>query len=469
MFLSGKSQSNLSFYPLENQFNSFNYNPAFLVSQQKANFSILPIGGTSIGYNNQEVINDLVSKTLSGITSDQDYKDILKSMVDHSLINQKIESTLLTFTFLSKVGFFNFQIREIESFSTAVKGDLTGFLFRSGIQSAVINQIQNLPAQAMYYREFSLGYSLSTKSNRLAAGIRTKIYFGKAAFFSGISGQIIPDPTGGYTLKTDGKVMLSFPGENGKIKTASGKTMSYLMNSGNPGIGIDLGINYRILPELSLSMSVTDLGEINWKNNLNSKSFSGQFNFSPESIRYSTTKSGAEIITSTESNNSYLDSISSNLSLDIDSSAFGRPMPVRIYTGLKYQLNPSLKISLINSYVILKNMNYNSFSIMAGFDMNKNLSVSTGYSIIGKSYKNIPLALLFKKDFGQVYIGTDNLLAFIAPSFSDFAGFTFGACFYLFKNKDYFNERSDIFQSYKYRTIKKNKRTGVIRKTYPEF
>ena len=464
MVLCAKAQTNLSFYPLEDQFNSFNYNPAFLSSQKKSNFSIFPMGGTSIGYNNQRVIKDLVSKSISGITSNDDYKNILKSMVDRSLINQSIESTLLTFTMMSKVGFFNFRIREIENFSTAVKGELTDFIIKSGIQSATVNQIQSLPAQAMHYREYSLGYSISTKNNKFAAGLRTKIYFGKAAFFSGISGQINPNPSGGYALNTGGEAKVSFPGESGTINKTSGKTMDYLMNSGNPGIGVDLGVNYRIMPALTLSLSVIDLGQINWKNNLNSKSFNGHYAFK-DSLNYDEI---TKIITKTGTN-SYIDSVSTIFDLGTIPFGFSRPMPITIYAGLKYQVSPNLKISLVDKFVKLKNMNYNSFSILASFNMSKNILVSSGYSMIGNSYKNIPLALLFKKDFGQVYIGTDNLLAFIVPSISDFAGFTFGTCFYIFKDKETFRAPSKDYPSYKPRRTKKNWRTGLIRKNYPEF
>ena len=463
------AQSSLSFYPLEEQFNSSNYNPAFLSSQKNYSFSIFPIGGTSIGYNNQEVIKDLVSKSVSGLTTDQDYKDILKSLVERSLINQSIESTLLTFTFLSKFGALNFRIKEVENFSAVVKGDLTNFIIKTGIQSTTINKIQNLPAQAMHYREYSLAYSVQTKSNKFAAGLRTKIYFGKSAFFSGISGQIIHNQSGGYTLNTGGQAKLSFPAVGETINTTSSKTLSYLMNSGNLGFGVDLGINYRILSDLTLSMSVTDLGDINWRNNLNSKSFNGQYTFNANDVSHSTTDTGIEILTTNQSESAFIDTISSKLDLKIDSGAFSRPMPIAIYAGLKYQLTPAIKISLVEKYVKLKNMNYNSFSVMASFDMNKKLSVSTGYSMIGSAYKNIPLALLWKKDFGQIYVGTDNLLAFIVPSFSDYAGFSFGTCFYLFTKKDIFKAPSDDFPAYKPRRSKKNWRTGLIRKNYPEF
>ena len=468
MVLSGEAQSNLSFYPLESQFNSFNYNPAFLSSQKKSNFSIFPMGGTSIGYNNQQVIKKLVTKSLSGNLNDDVYKDMLKSMVNHSLINQKIESNLLTLTFLSKVGYFNFRIKEVESFSAAVKGELTNFIINPGIQRATINQVQNLPAQAMHYREYSLGYSFSTKNNKLAAGIRAKIYFGKSAFFSEISGRIISDPTDFYTLKTKGEAKLSFPDKKDTINVNSENAFDYLMNSGNRGIGVDLGINYRILPELTLSMSIIDLGGINWKNNLNSKSFNGEFTFPKKSVRDSLTETGVVIIKSPETL-SYMDTISTKLDLTLNSSRFSKPMPLTFYTGLTYQINPSLKINLVDRYVILKSMNYNSFTVLASFEANEKLSFSAGYSIIGNSFKNIPFALLIKRDFGQIFIGSENLLALFIPSLSDFSGITFGTCFYLFKNKEFKRVSSDLFPSFKPRVIKKNRGTGTLRENYPEF
>ncbi|HEX7583891.1 MAG TPA: DUF5723 family protein, partial [Prolixibacteraceae bacterium] len=180
-------------------------------------------------------------------------------------------------------------------------------------------------------------------------------------------------------------------------------------------------------------------------------------------------QAGAKIIKKKDGNYSYIDSISTKFDLKIDPSAFSRPMPITTFAGLKYQLNPSLKISIVDRYVILKNLNYNSFSILANFDVNKKLTVSSGYSIIGNSYKNIPLALLFKRDFGQIYVGTDNLLAFVLPSISDFAGFSFGTCFYLFKNRNLAHTDSKGYPFYSSKKSKKSKKTGRIRKNYQEF
>jgi len=473
MVILGRAQSSLALYSFEDQFYSSNFNPAFLTSPNKFTLSIFPLGGTSIGYNNQRIIQQMVSKILSGSISDKDYKDILKSLDERSSFNQNAESSLLSFTYRSNIGFFNFRIKENESFSAIIRGDFTDFIIKPGIQSAVINQIQNVPAQVMHYREYSLGYALPSNGHKFSAGIRAKLYFGKASFFSGISGSIFHDQSDKYVLNTWGKTNISIPvlkifNSDGTLNTDSvlnkTKTINYLMNSGNPGVGVDLGINYRINSDLTFSMSIIDLGKIYWKSNLNSKSFNGEYTFETGSVKPDFTDAGIPTITKTNGKGSFIDSISTIFDLKIDSSTFSKPLPVTIYTSLKYQLNPSLKICLVDRYVILKNMNYNSYSLTASYNVNKKLSVSTGYAIIGNSYFNIPLAFLLKKDFGQIYIGTDNLAGLFLPSISEYASFTFGTCFYLFRKRNLSKTTTKELPFYHPRKILKYQNNGLILK-----
>jgi len=468
MVLLGKAQPNIALYPLENQFNSFIYNPAFLTSQEKFSFSIFPIGGASISYNNKSIIERFVSNIISKKITDNDYQEVLKKLADRSSFNENIESALLNFTLRSKVGFFNFRIKESEYFSILVKGDVTDFIIKTGIQSASINKLQDLPAQAAHYREYSIGYSSQNWRNNFTFGVRAKMYFGKSSFFSGISGAI-NNESGNYVLRTTGKAYISIPQSEGVTNSVSlftgSNTIKYLMNTGNPGFGVDLGFKYRITSDLSFSMSVIDLGKINWKTNLNSKSFNSQYKFPPGTVTYN---AGNGTITKNKSNGSFIDSISSKFDLVVDSKAFSRPLPITAYAGLKYRFSSSLKISLTDRYVILENMNYNSFLVSASFDLSKKISVNTGYAIIGDLYDNIPLALLFNRSFGQIYVGTDNLMSIILPSSSGFAGITFGACFYLFKKRNQLNSESDEYPFYRHRKIRNSNKTGLILKEFPE-
>ena len=473
--LAGNAQPNLSFYPLDEQFNSSGFNPAFLSSKEKFTFSIFPLGGSSIGFDNQQIIKSLVLGSRSGISTDDDYKNIIERITDRPSFNQNLESTLFTFIFRSKAGYFNFRVKESENFSAAVKGELTNFIFSKDIQSAVIGRVQNLPSQFMHYREYSLGYSSPCRNHKFTAGVRAKVYFGKSAFYSRLSGSVqtnYPD----YVINGGGKVNLSIPltetnvdGKTGSSLALTGSNaISYLMNSGNPGFGLDLGIKYNITPDLMFSFSVIDLGRIDWKTNLNSKVFDGEYLIHSKDVASGLVVNGNEIITKNFDNLSFADTISNRLNQSYERNGFSTQMPVNIYAGFKYQLNSKLKMSMVDRYVYLKNMNYNSLAILASLDVSKEIAVNTGYTAVSNSFYNIPLAVLFKKEWGQIYFGTENMLFFIVPSFSDFAGFTFGTCFYLFKNKGHSNSTSEDYPFYRPRKAKRNQKTGLITKEVSE-
>jgi hypothetical protein len=114
-------------------------------------------------------------------------------------------------------------------------------------------------------------------------------------------------------------------------------------------------------------------------------------------------------------------------------------------------------------------MNHNSFSIFAKFDVTKEFTVNTGYSVIGSASNNIPLAIQLNCDFGQIYLGTDNLLAFVAPSVSGFSGITFGTCFYLFRKRNLYSSPTEKFPFHKPKKVKRVPNSGRIMKEYTDF
>jgi len=150
-----------------------------------------------------------------------------------------------------------------------------------------------------------------------------------------------------------------------------------------------------------------------------------------------------------------------------------------LYTGIKYQVYPHIALGITDRYSVVKDLNYNSLSFTASFDVNKKLSISTGYSMIAYSYFNIPLAFLWKRNFGQIFLGTDNLTAMVLPSLADYAGISFGACFYLlnkqnrhlkgpdYTNRNLFGKPSEETPFYKPRKIIKNSKNGSIIKSDP--
>lgn len=466
----------MAFYSIENQFNSFNFNPAFLTSKGQFSFSMFPFAGTNIGYNNQKEIQSLARKLLSGINEDAEYIDLVKSMVSRQTFYQKAENEWLTFTYRTRKGFFNFRIMESLSLSASVKGPVSEFMILPEVRSVTINQVQHIPALFIHFREYSIGYTSPPNNHKLKSGIRAKLYFGKGVFSSEVEGSVQQEADTTF-LRTWGKGKMSIPEET--VQNNDGTTSSvpglnsvggigYLMNAGNPGIGLDFGLKYQHNKKLSFSMSIIDFGKIFWKTNLNSKGFDGKYNFKNSSFAKGTLNE-VDIISKTSDSISFSNPRNSKFRPTNISSRFSTSLPLTIYTGIKYQLNPNIGLNLLHRSVIIKDLNYQTYAFIGNFNLDKKLTLTTGYSIIGDNYNNIPVTILLHNELGQIYLGTDNLLSFLTPSASNYSGLSFGTCLYLFRKRDLYDDPTKEFPYRKGKKVKKVKETGRILKEYFEF
>jgi hypothetical protein len=453
MVLFGRAQTNLIFYNSNDQFNSPGFNPAFLTHQKKFTFGIFPLSGMSVGYNDQEVVKGMLKNFLSGSLTNANMTDVFKSLLEKDLFSQRFETSLFNFGYNSGNGSFNFRINEIEQLRSGLKGNFTQFISDPEFQTIKLNQPQLLSADGVHYREYSLGYAREVIKSKLSLGVRAKIYFGKASFFSEAQGKATVD-NGRYFLQTNDPVKMAVPvnfvvnPEDSIISGATARTnftpLNYLFNNQNLGIGIDLGITYKVNPKMLLTGSIVDFGKIKWNSNLSILNLKGKFEILPQYIL----DPGVDYVTKNPSFSTDSLNRSELFKTEIDSSAYSTHLPTSIYIGAQYQINPTLKLGVVNRYIQSKGMGQNSFNLSANFEVNQKLTLIAGYSTIGKSYANIPFALIYNWGSGQSYLGTDNLLAFFIPSKVDYAGITFGTCFYLFKPKVKYKE-SEYLPFYK--------------------
>jgi len=469
--LQGKAQTSMVFYTTPDQYNSSNFNPAFLTSQENFTFSILPLAGMSVGYNNQLVIKDMVLNVVKGNQTTEDFKSVFNSMLDLGLFYQRMEVPLLNIGYHSRFGTFNFSVKEDMQLMTNLKGQFSEFLVDPNFRTVTLNEPQMFPAYAMHYREYSLGYANEIIKNKLSVGIRAKIYYGKFSMNSNIEGEVIRRNTD-YLLTTRNQIQLSFPiniirndqEQLSSVSQANDFTVGkYILNSGNFGTGFDIGFTYKIAPDLVLSASVIDVGKIKWKNNLNTMTYKGEYQFSQLNIG----SIGNGTLTKNENFSTQYESIPDLYKIDIDTSPYSTTMPVTVFGGLQYQLNSKLNIGIVDRFIQKKYLSYNSLTLTGVFDVKKNLKITTGYAILGNSYTNIPLALTYQWDGGEYFIGTDSFLSFLLPSASDFSGVTFGMCFFLFKNKSKYKEH-EYLPFYKEKKTISVDRNGLIKRNASE-
>lgn len=468
--LHGNAQSNLVFYHNHEQFNSSDFNPAFLTSQQNFTLGIFPISGMTVGYNNQAVIKDMVFQFIAGNQTQEDFTNVFNSLLTHDLFFQRLEMPILYFAYQSDLGTFDFRIKEIEQIASDFKGDFSSFLNNPEFQTLMLNQRQTFPASAFYYREYSVGFGKEIIKNKLNIGIRAKLYFGKSNLISEVEGGIERNNNQLF-LKTYGQARLTVPfnlfQEDLLLSSATMSDdftiVNYLFNTKNMGAGIDLGFSYQITPQLEFSASIIDLGKINWNHNVNTMDFKGNHLFPEQYILASEN----DFVTKTPDFSTDKENMSDLFKIAIEQKPYSTTLPATFYAGLNYQLNSTVNIGMVNRFISSKKLNQNSFSLTASYKVNKKLEINSGYSIIGNSYTNMPFALLYNRESSQSFIGTDNLLSFVSPS-CDFSGITFGTCFFLFKHSSKYKPQLDYLPYFKEKKPKSKSNKGLIYNNYKQ-
>ena len=434
-----KSQTNLVFYHTADQVVSPAYNPAFLVNQKIFTLSVFPLTGMSVGYNNQKVINNMIFNLLSGNQTNDDFKNVFNSLIKLDLFYQRMEIPILNIGHNSKIGAFNFSIKDNMQLMTDLKGSFSEFLINKPEQSIALNSEQFFPALAIHYREYSLGYAKEMLDKRLSVGFRAKLYFGKFSMKSEAKGEVVQKADNFY-LQTHDKVNISFPIEiipdadsvlRAVKTTADFSVGSYMLNKGNVGAGFDIGFTYKLNKEMVFSASMVDVGKINWKNNLNSINFKGESQFPTEYVK----QLNGNVLTKKEGFSAETYDIPQLYKIEMDQSAYSTWLPTSFYLGFNYLVNRNFTFGIVDRYIHAKNTSFNAISITGKFDINKKLVLSTGYALLGNSYFNVPLAVIYNRSGGQYFVGTDNLFSLFSQSNSSFAGMTFGACFFLFRSK----------------------------------
>jgi len=466
--LNVNAQSSLVFYHNHDQFNSSDVNPAFLSAQHNFTFAVFPISGMTVGYNNQAVIKDMVFQFIAGKQTQNDFTKVFNSMMKHDQFFQRMDMPLLYFAVNTDKGSFDFRIKEIEQIASDFKGNFSEFLYTPSFQTILLNQRQLFPAKAFYYREYSLGYGKEVIKNKLILGVRAKLYFGKSNLISEVEGGIEKINDQAF-IKTYGQAHITVPfnlfQEDSLLTSATMAedftVANYLFNIKNMGAGIDIGLKYIVSPQIELSASVIDFGRINWNKNVNTLAFKGKHKFPEEHILPS--ENGYLMRTTDFSSD--MENLNDLFKIAIEQEPYSTNLPTSFYAGINYQLNPKLNLGVVDRFISSKKLNQNSFSITASYKVNKKLTFNFGYSLIGNSYVNLPLGLLYNGQASQTFIGTDNFLSFMMRS-SDFSGITFGTCFFLFRNSSKYKPQMEYLPYFKEKKPKPKSNKGLIYNNY---
>lgn len=267
-----------------------------------------------------------------------------------------------------------------------------------------------------YQREYSLGVS-KVLNRRWTAGARARLLFGKARLVSNRSDMRFTTGEHSFDLLLEGSfnVNSSLPATisqdpDGNITGISLDEVNIkelLLNRGNPGFAVDLGMVYRMDERTTLSASLLDLGLVRWRTDLNNVKGTGSF-------PYQGVDAGTDVI-SFDFAEEILDSILNSFDFTVTQRPFSSTLPLQLYLGGSYRLNERFSLGAVNRNVIFRSKVHSSVTLLAQADLGGRLLGTASWSYLNNSLLNIGAGIAYHGSGFQIHAVSDNLLGFFFP------------------------------------------------------
>lgn len=162
----------------------------------------------------------------------------------------------------------------------------------------------------------------------------------------------------------------------------------------NKGLALDLGLVYKLSPQITLSASVIDLGFISWKNN----NYEGGFDNAQNSYTVDPESDLLTAIADTLYNNTIIKK----------GNAYTTWMPTKVFLAGEYQPINWFSLGLVSRTYFLRSVNQ-QFTASANFRALRIVNFSVSYSMLNQSHKSLGLGLGLKAGPCHLYLVSDNL------------------------------------------------------------
>lgn len=292
------------------------------------------------------------------------------------------------------------------------------------------------------YQELAVGYQLNV-NDKLSLGIRPKVLFGFGDITTdACEARLFTDPDS-YALRLEEQVAVraSMPraiyAEDGQLKTNGPfKTVELFRN---PGFGIDLAAEYHFNDKLSVVAAVNDLGFIHWSlNNLEMKgqiNDAGQFYDNGDFLFEGMDVDQLQRVFSDEwYREHFLDTLQQYFQVDFgEAEAYNTMLNTRVMLRGNFDITPSNRFSAQVQGRFLGTGFRPALTLAYCGSFFKNINVCATYTVMPDSYDNIGFGLSAMIATCNIYLTTNNVLAFYKPMNTSGFNAQVGIVFNLFK------------------------------------
>ncbi len=350
-----------------------------------------------------------------------DKDKFLSIFSNNNYISTDLSTSLFSLGFRVKEMYFTFGISEKAFVRVGYPKDL----FRIPIYFALDKNMNpanlsltGLGINASAYSEISVGVS-KRFSDELTVGVRGKLLLGQANINMRKTDINLNTSLTQWDLVSKLELDASIPflqtmkDEKGKtrldtfnfIQPTSKQVLDAALWKTNPGMALDLGVEYKPLPWLTVSASLVDFGTIKWKHNVNSLVQDTSYTF--HGIDVTGVFTGAD---TGKIGNKIIDTIKNVFTAyNNPNKAYRTYLPSKVYMGATFNLGERVSFGLLSMTEIFNGKLRESVSVSANLMPIRMFSTSFSYSLLQNKYHDVGFGLSLKTGPWNMYYLFDYL------------------------------------------------------------
>jgi hypothetical protein len=342
---------------------------------------------------------------------------VVDQMHRRDLYSAEAVFQLVSIGYRHKLTYFTFNIAERSNLYSVVPKELAVIAVNgNGPLVGEITRFRAFRPAGYYQREYSLGVS-RVIDRTLTVGARAKLIFGKAGMYPGSSNLQFHTNESNFNLLLQGDytMNISLPliisqDADGNISGVSLEDLNYpelLLNRGNPGMGIDLGILYHPDDRITLAASLLDMGFVRWRTDLNTVRTEGTFDFRG-------VDAGTDVV-SFDYLEEMIDSLRNSFTEVVIHQPYFSSAPAQLFLAGSYQFKEHMSVGLVNRNVLFRNKVHSSFSVIYQIELASRFLATASWSYLNNSLLNLGAGVAYYGAGMQFHVVTDNLMGFFFP------------------------------------------------------
>ncbi len=423
------SQSlNNTLYFLQNSPQSNKLNPA-IMPEYNVWIGFPGISSIYLNYsNNSFSVEDILHKG-KGINKDSvviDINSFHSALKNTNTINLTNENTFFAFGFRANKSYITFDISQKNDLMFGFDKDMVTFL-KNGNAGYLGKTFDfgNLQLNGSVYNQIALGYAREFGEKKdFIVGVKFKLLFGVSNVDMTDSEMSVYTNNDASLIRLKSKQIIRASMPLNIVRDADGYVnfddldfnddnidAKFYTGTENKGFGIDIGAQYKVNEDLTLSASIIDLGMIKWKANTYEFYQDASFDWKGGDWSQSGNSDAPDYKEIGDVMDDLVDSLGDKFQFMDREKAYSTPLHAKLYVGGSYKLKDWVTVGALSRTQFYYGNIVTSLTLSANTRVCRNVSASMSYTAANNSYTNLGFGLTAKLGCLQFYAVTDNLMA----------------------------------------------------------